>query len=56
MNSVFNLTTDKRGLWTLKPMDLTNAGWEENFTIRAVSESQSVLVNVFDHTKPVLID
>ena len=56
MNRVFNLTADKRGLWTLKPMDLTNAGWEENFTIRAVSESQSTSINVFDHTKPMLID
>ncbi len=56
MNRVFNVTADKRGLWTLQEIDLTNRGWEENFTIKAVSGKDVVSVNVYDHTKPVLID
>ncbi|MCH5715229.1 hypothetical protein [Niabella hibiscisoli] len=56
MNQVFNLTTDKSGLWTLKEINLTNRGWEENFTIKAVSGSDVVAINVYDHTKPVIID
>lgn len=56
MNRVFNLTTDKSGLWTLKEINLTNRGWEENFTIRAISGRDTVSVKVYDPTKPVVID
>lgn len=56
MNRVFNLTADRSGLWTLKEVDLTNRGWEEDFTIRAICGKDVISVRVYDHTKPVMID
>lgn len=56
LNRTFSITTDRNGTWILKEINLTNAGWEENFTIKATSEGKAVSVNVYDHTKPVNID
>ena len=56
LNRSFTLTADRSGTWLLKSIHLTNAGWEENFTIKASSEGKAVSVNVYDHTKPVNID
>lgn len=53
MNRKFNLTADRSGIWTLKNIDLTNAGWEENFTISAKCEDKTVTVKVYDNTRPV---
>lgn len=56
VNRNFTLTADRNGSWVLKNINLTNAGWEENFTIKATAEGKSVSINVYDHTKPVNID
>lgn len=56
MNRTFSVTADRNGTWILKALDLTNAGWEENFTIKASAEGKAVSVNVYDLTKPVNID
>lgn len=53
MNRKFNLITDRNGNWTLKSIDLTNAGWEENFMIKAVTADKTVTVKVYDNTRPV---
>lgn len=53
MNRKFNLTADRNGIWTLKSIDLTNAGWEESFTIQASSDDKIVTVKVYDHTRPI---
>lgn len=56
MNRTFSITADRSGTWMLKKIDLTNAGFEENFIIRANSGGKVVSVNVYDDTKPVRID
>ncbi|RYY16512.1 MAG: hypothetical protein EOO04_26835 [Chitinophagaceae bacterium] len=56
MNRTFNLTADKSGNWILKNIHLSNAGWEENYSIKAVAEGKAVTVNVYDHVRPVRID
>lgn len=56
MNRVFNIVTDKQGMWTYNNIDLRNEGWEENFTIKAVSEGSTATVKVFDNTRPVMMD
>ncbi len=56
LNRSFTLTADRNGSWILKNINLTNAGWEENFTIKASADGMAVSVNVYDHTKPINID
>ncbi|RYD73277.1 MAG: hypothetical protein EOP53_20405 [Sphingobacteriales bacterium] len=55
MNRLYNIVADKNGVWAYKE-DLRNAGWEENFTIKAVSEGSTVTVKVYDNTRPIMID
>lgn len=56
LNRSFTLTADRSGNWILKNINLTNAGWEENFTIKASAEGKAVSINVYDHTKGVRMD
>ena len=56
MNRTFKLTAGRSGTWMLEQVELINAGWEENFTIKVSAEGKAVSVNVYDHTKPVRID
>lgn len=53
MNRKFTLTADRSGNWVLKNIDLTNAGWEENFTIKASVNDKTITVKVYDNTRPV---
>lgn len=53
MNRKFSLTADRSGNWVLKNIELTNAGWEENFIIKASVGDQTVTVKVYDNTRPV---
>ncbi|QEC42589.1 hypothetical protein [Pseudobacter ginsenosidimutans] len=56
MNRKFKLTADRSGNWILKNIELWNAGWEENFTIKATAENKTVSIRVYDNTHPVAID
>ncbi|MEO6670085.1 MAG: hypothetical protein ABIN36_11455 [Ferruginibacter sp.] len=57
MNRKFPLTTDRGGNWILREIDLTNAGWEETFTIKVTSEDgNSKTIEVYDKTHPRNID
>lgn len=53
MNRKFSVTADRGGRWTLKSIDLTNAGWEETFTIKASTDDETVTIQVYDQTRPV---
>lgn len=52
MNRKFSVTADRGGRWTLKSIDLTNAGWEETFTIKASTDDETVTIVVYDKTRP----
>lgn len=56
MNRKFSLTADRSGNWILKNIELLNAGWEEDFVIKASSDKNTVSIRVFDHTHPVAMD
>lgn len=56
LNRSFTLTANRSGTWMLERINLTNAGWEENFTIKASADGRAVSINVYDHSKPVNID
>ncbi|WP_255155284.1 hypothetical protein [Ferruginibacter sp. HRS2-29] len=56
MNRKFTLTADRNGTWTLKSIELRNAGWEESFAIKAMSEGKTITINVYDNVHPVRMD
>jgi len=56
MNRKFKITADRSGYWILKNIELLNAGWEENFIIKATSDKKTVSIRVYDNTHPIAID
>lgn len=56
MNRKYSITADRRGNWTLKNIELLNAGWEESFTIKATADKKTVSIQVYDNTHPIAID
>ena len=56
MNRKFSVKADRNGNWVLKNIELLNAGWEENFTIKATADKKTVSIRVYDNTRPVAMD
>lgn len=56
MNRKFSLTADRSGNWMLKSIQLWNAGWEENFIIKATADKKTVSIRVYDNTHPIAMD
>ncbi len=56
LNRTYSLKTDRYGTWKIENIDLTNAGYEESFVIKASDGKTAKTITVYDNTRPVLID
>lgn len=56
LNRTYSLKTDRYGNWKIENIDLTNAGYEESFVIKASDGKTAQSIMVYDRTRPVLID
>lgn len=56
LNRTYTLKSDRYGTWKIENIDLTNAGYEESFVIKASDGKIAQSITVYDRTRPVLID
>ncbi|WP_241282875.1 hypothetical protein [Chryseobacterium timonianum] len=56
LNRTYTLKSDRYGTWKIENIDLTNAGYEESFVIKASDGKKAQSIIVYDRTRPVLMD
>lgn len=56
LNRTYSLKSNRYGTWKIENIELTNAGFEESFVIKASDGKTAQSITVYDRTRPVLID
>lgn len=56
LNRTYSLKADRHGTWKIENIELTNAGYEESFVIKASDGKTAKAITVYDKIRPVLID